>query len=132
MSDSCWLTITFMKGDKARILEMFGVERMSELSGDGDLWERWDINEAPYSLFDQRLKLSELGVHFYGHHAAGGEYTSHCFVSWKGVMTDVMCVDSEPVARMLPDRNMAQIDMSRCHRYYHDLRRVKEDMGISW
>jgi len=116
MGDRCWVSMTFRKEDQKKFEEEFYFETLDEDNGvlDG---QEFEVN---YGGYDERERLSEVGLTFYGHHGAGGDYGECAFACYKGKQIEINAdYDGNPVATVLPDGSIPQSEKKSAIKYWN-------------
>jgi len=127
MGDRCYLTITFRKEDREKVIEH--MEGFDEEDDSNNNTITATMYEANYGLYTEREALSGENVAFHGNHGAGGDYSEAVFASCGDEYADTYAMDGFPVARVYeegPDEG----DVKEAKKYYRVIKKVLTHFSI--
>lgn len=87
--------------------------------------------EANYALYDERQKLTDAKIPFYGNHSAGGDYEAYVFASNNGTQYQCWQIAQYPVVRLDRYGNVIESDLILAGNYMAVKRMVQKTYECS-
>ena len=128
MGDRCYLTITFRKEDRKKVIEqMEGFDEEDDSNNNTTITAT--MYEANYGMDTERTNLANENVAFHGSHGAGGEYTEAIFASCGEEYADTYAMDGFPAVKVR-EGGVDQGDLEEAKKYYRVIKKVLTHFSI--
>jgi len=122
MGDRCYLEITFRKEDREKVIEH--LDQFDEEDDKNNNTITAIIYESNYSQHDDRQKLAQDKIAFYGGHGSGGNYPEGVFAAYNGEHIDTQAIDGFPGVRVR-EEGVDQGDVELAKKYYKVVKKVQ-------
>lgn len=121
MGDRCYMTITFRKEDRKKVIEH--MEEFDEEDDSNKNTITGTMYEANYGMYTERQDLANDDIAFHGNHGAGGDYPEAVFASCGKDYADTHAIDGFPAVRVREEGADAS-DMEEAKKYYRVIKKA--------
>lgn len=127
MSDRCYLSMTFRKTDKELVEEVLGIDVDRHVEDSSDDWIKIVMEQANYSMQEERETLARRGCVFFGENGAGIEYDAYEFAAMDGRMNEVLfCHEGYVVQFDVHKGKPATTSIVMMHAFLRTIKKVKK------